>query len=618
MPHSKDILEKVKNLPMSPGVYLMKDSEGKIIYVGKSKCLRHRVPSYFQSPEKLNIKTARLAEKISDFDTIITANETEALILENELIKRHQPRYNILLKDSKTYPYIKISYDTPYPKISFVRKRSDDKAKYFGPYTSGNAASENIKTIQKLFRIASCTKEFAYGKALCRPCLDSHIGRCCAPCSGKITPEEYTELFKHAESFLKGETDELISKLEKRMEELAENLMFESAANVRDAINAIKVLNEKQKIVSSPEKESDVFGVFTGSAQCCVAILFVRNGKIIDKEQIFFTVNELAQEDALTDLLERYYAKREAIPKNIFVSFEVDEEERLRISESLSSLSGHKVNFVCPQRGDNKALCDLADTNAMQAAVQREKAFSKDENLLIKIMKLLCLESLPERIEAYDISNNGNKDIYCGMVVLKGGSFKKSHYRAFSIKSVKDAPDDYMSMKEALKRRLSYLADKSKDNTSFSEYPDLILLDGGKGHVNEIRTLCEEMQLPIAVFGMVKDDFHKTRTLTDGINEIGIAFDTSVFSFFYKIQEEVHRYSLSKMDSARRKTVKSSSLENIPGIGKQRAKLLLSHFRTIEAIKKASVKELCDVKGMSEPVAENVYLYYRQKPQNNN
>ena len=611
--HSKELLQKVKNLPMSPGVYLMKDASATIIYVGKSKCLRHRVPSYFQPPHRLNIKTARLAEKIRDFDTIITQNETEALILENELIKRHKPRYNILLKDSKTYPYIKISYENSFPKISMVRNRTNDKAKYFGPYTSASIANENIKTVQKLFGIAACSKDFVYQKQICRPCLDSHIGLCCAPCSGKISPEQYSMLFKNAESFLKGDTDNLVLQLEAQMNDYAEKLMFESAARARDAINAIKRLSEKQKIVSSPDYECDVFGVYTDGAQCCVAILFVRGGKVIDKEQIFFTQNELADEYALSDLLERYYVKCSCIPKNIFVSFEIDQNEQQRISDVLGIIANCKINLITPQRGQNKALCDLADTNAKESALQREKLFSKDERLLVKIAQLLQLESLPVRIEAYDVSNNGANDIYCGMIVLENSQFKKSHYRSFAIKSVINGADDYLSMKEALSRRLSYLENNDNSNASFGSLPDLILLDGGKGHVNEIKKLCYEKNLPIAVFGMVKDDFHKTRTLTDGINEIGIAADNSVFSFFYKIQEEVHRFTFSKMDNSRRKSVKKSQLENIDGIGKQKAKILLTHFRSVSAIKNATVQQLCDVKGISKTNAQNIFDYYNKK-----
>jgi len=530
MPHRKEIIEKVKALPACPGIYMMKDMNGKIIYVGKSKSLKNRVPNYFQPPERLDIKTKKLAENIFDFECIYTSSEAEALILENELIKRHTPKYNIKLKDAKSYPYIKITSAKPYPKIFIVRKRQNDNAKYFGPYPSGSAAQQIVKTVQKAFKIASCEKEFIFGTAICRPCLDSHIGQCIAPCTGKISPAEYAEVFGEIELFLKGEYESAIKAMELKMESAAEDLRFEAAARFRDRATALKSLAQKQKIISSPDKEQDVFGLFEGNALSVIAILFIRNGVVIDKEEILFSADEVSDKYSLYDLLERYYTKMEHIPKNIITSFDLGEEAEHELSLAFSEKSGYKVVVHHPEKGEKKAIADMAVANAEEIARLRASAFERDSKVLFKLAEELKLECFPTRIEAYDISNNGQNDIYAGMIVLEDGKLKRSDYRSFQIKSLLgEKQDDYASMKEVIARRIAYLNHEEKDVASFCEYPDLILLDGGKGHVSLIRTLVEEAGLSIPVFGMVKDAFHKTRTLTDGQNEISIAKDQSLF-----------------------------------------------------------------------------------------
>ncbi len=605
--------DKLRQLPLMPGVYLMKNSDGKIIYVGKSKCLKNRVSSYFQSSDKLNYKTQKLVEKIYTFDIIVTSSEAEALILENELIKRHNPKYNIKLKDAKTYPYIKIDLKKPYPVLELARKRNDKHGKYFGPYTSAIAAKDIIKTVEKTFRIPSCSKNFIYGKQICRPCLSFHLGQCVAPCTGKISSDDYSSIISDAEKFLKGDTVGVRKALEEKMLNASENLMFEEAASYRDSINNLAKLSEKQNVVSAPKNEEDYFGFFESDTISCIAVLKVRAGIISDKDTVFLSPDEICDNEALGDLILRYYDNFDLIPRRLFTSFNLGDDLNAELSHTLSLLSGHPVEVRHPEKGDKRKLCKMAISNAQEAASVRKSINEHDEMLLVKVAKLLSLECLPERIESYDISNSGESDMYAGMIVLENAKFSKNHYRSFSIKSF-SGQDDYSAMREALDRRILHIG--KDDDTSMTYVPDLILLDGGAGHVNTIKQLFEEHGIYIPVFGMVKDDYHKTRTLTDGINEISIAKDQSLFSFFYRIQEEVHRFTFSKMDSSRRKKVKSSSLTDIPMVGESKAKSLLSHFKTVTAIKNASLEQLTAVSGISESIAQSIIKYYNTENKN--
>ncbi len=609
-----ELVEKVKLLPYSPGVYMMKDNNGTIIYVGKSKSLRNRVSSYFQPPDRLNVKTAKLAENISDFSCIYTDTEREALILENELIKRHNPKYNIKLKDSKSYPYIKIS-NAAYPTITLARKRSVDKCKYFGPYTSSKAVGDIIETVNSIFKTADCKKKFEFGKAVCRPCLNYHIGKCIAPCTGKISSSEYKQIFDEVSDFLKGDYVKVISSLQEKMLSASENLKFEAAAQYRDRITALQKLNENQKILSDPNSDRDVFGIFESETICVIVILFIRMGRLIDKEQIFFSSDEITDEQSLFDFVMRYYSTKEAIPKNILLSFHIDDEMKDDLSAFLSEKASYKVDVTTPKKGIKHELTELACENAKQAVEQFSNNLNRNNKILIRISELLCLDTVPVRIEAYDISNNGDKNMYAGMIVVENGNFKKSDYRCFSIK-YQAGIDDYSAMREAISRRLTKYRDCKNgtvNDDSFSKLPDLILLDGGKGHVSVISDVIQGFGYPIDLFGMVKDSFHKTRTLTDGENEISIASHKDIFTFIYKIQEEVHRYTFSKMDNSRRKTVKRSTLENINGIGKEKAKLLMNHFGTLSKIKNASVDEISSVKSINEQTANKIFEYFHKK-----
>ncbi len=609
MTRSENFKDKLDTLPSFPGVYLMKNDKGKIIYVGKSKCLKNRVSSYFHS-SGLNLKTEKLVSNIYDFDIIVTRTEAEALVLENELIKRHTPKYNIKLKDAKTYPYICMSVKDGYPKLKLSRKRSDAKSKYFGPYTSSYAVNDIIKTVQKTFRIPDCDKTFKFGKRLCRPCLSYHLDNCLAPCTGGISPDKYTDVIQQIECILKGDSKSTIEMLEKKMHAFSEDMRFEEAAKCRDTINNLKKLGEKQAVVSTPKNEEDIFGYAETDTLSCVTVLKVRSGIISDKEAIFLSPDEINDTEALCDLIMRYYDNFDMIPRCIYTSFSIGQENEHELSKTLSSLSNHTVNVHHPERGDKRSLCKIAENNSFEAISTKLAIMKDSEKILIQLAQLLCLEVIPERIESYDISNSGNTSMYCGMVVLENAKFKKSDYRTFSIKST-DVQDDYSAMKEALERRLSHIG--NDDDNSMNVLPDLILLDGGSGHVNIIKELIHSMNLDIPVIGMVKDEHHKTRTLTDGDNEISIAKNQELFNFFYRIQEEVHRFTFSRMDSSRRKSVRGSVLAQIDGIGEARARLLLKHFGSLKAVKNASYDELMKVSGISESVATNIINFFEQE-----
>ena len=609
MTHS-ELREKVKLLPFAPGIYMMKDKNGKIIYVGKSKCLHNRVSHYFQPPSKLAAKTAKLSENIFDFECIYTSSEAEALILENELIKRHKPKYNIKLKDAKTYPYIKLSYEKAFPEISLTRTRTSNKARYFGPYVSSTNATDIIDTVSKTFAVATCGKEFEFGKRICRPCLFYHLGQCVGPCSGKISSTEYRDIFSEIESFLSGNYGVVIDELEKKMLSCAEKTDFENAARYRDRIAAVKKLNEHQNIITDPEKEFDVFGLYAGETSSAISVVFMRNGKVIDKEDYVFSSGEVLDDFEIVSFIERFYAGCGYVPKNIILSFSVNDAELKLLSESLNEKAEKTVNIIIPSRGDKKIYAEMAKRNAGEAVRQKAEALRRDDELLVKLASLLMLEVVPERIEAYDISNNGTEDVYGGMIVLENGKFKKNDYRLFAVKELNGTTDDYASMSEVLHRRLEYLCDKdSGRNSSFASVPDLILLDGGIGHVNKVKAVVADLHLNIPVIGMVKDDYHKTRTLTDGEKEISIAKDMGLFSFIYSIQEEVHRFTFSRMDASRNRKIKHSVLERIDGIGEAKAKILLKRFKSIQNIKKASVEELTSVSGITEELAGRILKY---------
>ncbi len=604
----KQLLEKANSMPLSPGVYIMKDREGRIIYVGKSRKLKNRVSQYFQNGEK-NLKTARMVAAVRDFEYFLCDTEMEALTLENTLIKQHNPKYNIRLKDAKSYPYIKIT-DEPYPRLIMTRKRERDRGKYFGPYSGVSTVFSVLDTLRTVLSLPSCNRRFPRDIGKERPCLYYQMGRCCGPCTGKVTPEDYAATVAMAADVLRGHTGEVKRRLTEEMYLHAEAERFEAAARCRDTIAALERLRQKQTVVASPDTEQDVIGYFGDDVASCVAVFYIRAGAVVDKEEFLAGGERILEEEGLGAFLCEHYRVREYIPKQILLSFPMDPEEMAGLSQYLSNLAGHKVTLRTPERGQGRTLCELVCSNAAEKARRYRLDAERDEGALVRLAELLELDGYPGRIEAYDISNLGAEHVTAGMIVCEDGKFNKADYRFFKIKSVEGAPDDYASMREALDRRLAHLQD---GEGSFGRLPDLILLDGGRGHVGVVRELMAERGLDIPVFGMVKDDFHKTRALCTEDGEISIARENAVFLLIYRIQEEVHRFTVSRMDAAKRKTLTHSTLTKIKGIGDAKAKALLAAFGGITGVKNATETELAAVKGISKADAEHIRAYYDTK-----
>ncbi len=600
----KRLLEKANSLPICPGVYIMKNSAGKVIYVGKSRKLKNRVSQYFQNSAK-NVKTARMVSLVDNFDYIVCNTEIEALTLENTLIKQYSPKYNIKLKDAKAYPYIKITNEE-YPRIIFTRSRANDKAKYFGPYSGVSTVFSVLSLLYKTLGIPSCKRKFPRDIGKERPCIYMQMKQCCGVCSGAVTKEEYDSLIRSAVDILKGNTAGARHALEEEMFKYAEAENFEAAIRCRNTIAALEKLAEKQKVVSSAHSNHDVVGLYVGEVCTAISVLNVRDGVLINKSDYVFSNDRVVDDSSLSSFLCDYYRGKDDIPSEILLSFAFEDEERELVQEYLKSLVGVNVEVKTPERGDKKALAGIAVNNAEQAALQFVSESEKSDTVLVSLAEVLGLEVLPTRIEAYDISNLGAEHKTAGMIVCEDGKLKKSDYRSFVIKNV-SGTDDYACMRETLKRRFAHLDDESG---SFADLPDLVLLDGGKTHVSTVREVLAEMGVDVPVFGMVKDEFHKTRALCDENNEISIAADRELFVFIYKIQEEIHRYTVSKMTAAKLKSLKTSSLEKIKGIGEKKARAILLKMGTLEAVKNATREELAQVKGVSAKDAENIYNYF--------
>lgn len=606
----KYLREKATLLPKSPGVYIMENADGKVIYVGKSRALKNRVSQYFHGSH--DAKTTRMAGSVRDFRYITCDTEFEALILENNLIKQYTPKYNILLKDAKSYPYIKVTNED-YPRIIMTRRRTEDGT-YYGPYSSASTINDVIKTIERTLGVPSCKRKFPRDIGKSRPCVYKQLGRCCGVCAGDVSKEEYNAIISCAKEMLKGNTSEVKKQLTERMLAAAEEERFEEAARLRDSLTSLSKLGQNQKTDLGPDTEYDIIALSTHEGCDCAAVLYIRNGTISDSEHFMFGADEITgastdeDESPFLSFIVNLYSLREYIPKEILLSFEMPENDRLLAGEYLTRKAGRKVTLRTPQRGETKRLCEMAEKDAIRHSETRRKREDSDERVLMSLASLLHLEVLPERIEAYDISNLGNEHITAGMIVIEKGRFKKSHYRSFKIKG-QETPDDYSAMTETIRRRLMNLEDKDE---SFSTAPDLILLDGGKGHVGVIRELMNELAMDIPVFGMVKDSHHKTRTITDEHDELSIAREPEVFRFIYRIQEEVHRYTVGKMTNAKLKSLKTSSLEKIKGIGPSKAKALLLHFGSLEALKNASKEDIIKVKGVNEANSDEIIKYFNQ------
>lgn len=604
----EELLQKANSLPLSSGVYIMRDRNAKVIYVGKSRKLKNRVSQYFQNSRK-SYKTEKMVALVEDFDYILCSTEIEALALENTLIKQYSPKYNIKLKDAKSYPYIKITAEA-YPRIVYTRTRSSDKSRYFGPFSGTATVFSVIDVIRKSLGIPTCKRRFPQEIGRERPCLYYQMGQCCGVCTGKVSEEEYNALIKCAADILRGNISSAVAELEEQMLEFAEKEKYEAAARCRDTINALKKLNEKQRVVAAPDVEQDVFGIYSDELSTCISVMYVRDGAVIDKADYVFGASTLTDSGSLASFLAEHYRQRDHIPKNILLSFELEDEDIQTLTEYFSQTAGRKISVRTPERGELHKLCQTVNDNAAERAKQYALDAKRDESALVTLAELLMLETLPERIEAYDISNIGAENKVCGMVVSENGKFNRSDYRSFNIKSVKGT-DDYASMREAIERRISHLL--SDSTGSFSKYPDLILLDGGRGHVSTVKEVLQNMGVEIPVFGMVKDDYHKTRALCTESDEINIAKYKSVFMLIYGIQEEVHRFSVSRMSNAKSKTLRRSSLENIEGIGKAKAALLLRELGGLAGVKSADESRLCAIKGIGAADARRIVEYFNSK-----
>ncbi len=606
----KELREKAMNLPIQPGVYIMHNSKKEIIYIGKAKALKNRVSQYFGSQNNHNAKVRRMVENVDYFEYIITDSEFEALVLEASLIKQNKPRYNILLKDDKGYSYIKISKE-PFPRITEAKK-PDSTGEFIGPYTSSYYVKNAVDQTVKIFKLPTCGKKFPedFGKG--RPCLNFHIKQCCGLCRGKISEKEYNETIKEAAAFLKNGTTISIKELEKEMLEAAENLEFERAAKIRDRITSVKRMSDKQKVVASKVREQDVIALFADGTDGCFQVFRFSNGMLYDRET--FLIKDIGDENtAFSEFILQYYAMRDRIPPCLTTEREVDDSEN--IERWLSDKAGRKVVIFAPQRGERMQLVTMCKNNAAEVLAQSKNSQGKQYAVLKELGELLGLKKVPVYIESYDISNLAGTENVAGMVVFENGRPLKSAYRKFKIKSF-EGQDDYASMNEVLTRRFEEYHKLKNTGEGFGRLPDLILLDGGKGQISSVRPVLKEAGVDVPLFGMVKDDKHKTRAITDGEGEIELKSIRSTYTFVSEIQEEVHRFAIGYHHQRRSNSTFKSSLTDIEGIGTTRAKNLLKHFGSIKNIKEAELEELENAPGMTRNAANAVYTYFHREDEN--
>ncbi|MBQ3022091.1 MAG: excinuclease ABC subunit UvrC [Clostridia bacterium] len=606
------IAEKLNKLPQKPGVYTMKDASGRIIYVGKAKSLRARVRQYFQKNANHSVKTSVMVSKIHDLDYIICDSEMEALVLESNLIKENKPRYNILLKDDKHYPYIKITINEEYPRMLYVRKIENDGARYFGPYPSGYSIKETMELLKNIFMLPHCKKQFPRDLKKERPCLYFRMGRCSGICQGSTNPDEYKKIFKNIIRFLEGKDEEVLLSLEEEMRVASQNLEFERAALLRDRIASVKRLGETQKVITESGGDIDVIAVASADSLSSAEVFYIRGGRLIGRDSFDLSDAVNHEEEALlTEFLPRFYSRDNFIPETILLSHDVEDAKSLE--EYLSQKRGKRAYMKVPVRGDNKKTVDMAYNNALKN-IENYKTTKVREKLIqasvTELARILKLDVIPDRIESYDISHTGGSDSVASMVVFENGRPSKKKYRRFRIKTVEGA-NDTASLREVIYRRFTHES-REKDG-KFSRLPDLILLDGGKGQLSAILALFEEIGADVPVFGMVKDDKHRTRALLGEDGEVYLNPVSSVYNLVANIQEEVHRFAIEYHRSMHRKNTIESELEKIEGIGKQKRIALLKHFKSIAKIKTASVSALAEVKGIGQKDAQNIFEYFNQK-----
>ena len=598
-----ELKEKAHSLPLKPGVYIMQNAQSTVIYVGKAKALKNRVSQYFQDSAAHTEKTRAMVSQIDHFDVIIADSEFEALVLECSLIKRHQPRYNILLKDSKGYPYIRLSGES-YPKFSLASKAADDGARYFGPYAGRQSTQGIIDALRTALRLPSCGKRFPRDIGKERPCLNYHMGKCDGYCRGEELKEQHDQAIAQAVSLLEGRFKDVRRDLTAEMERAAEELRFERAAELRDRLQAIELLGKRQKVIAGSLADTDVASFFRGTAKSCFVVLHYLDGSLAAKDfDLLETPMEEEEGAVLSSLLREFYVGRTRLPKQILIPCELPDQ--VPLTRMLSEQVGSRVELVTPQRGAKMDLIKLANQNAreeVERATTREERRSK---LLEALGKMLSLELPPRRIESYDISNTGASDIVASMVVYVDGRPLKRDYRRFKLKDM-DGPDDYASMEQVLTRRFRRYLDGDE---KFSDRPDLLLIDGGHEHVKVAARVLEAMNLEIPAFGMVKDDRHRTRALVhpDG-REIGIQSIPAVFALIGQIQEETHRFAIEYHRQLQAGHVKTSVLDKIPGVGEKRRQQLLKHFKTIKAIRGASLEQLQEA--VPKNTAQMVFDYF--------
>ena len=618
--------EELKKLPGKPGVYIMRDARDTILYVGKAINLRSRVRSYFRENIGRGPMIDKMVTLIARFEYIVTDSELEALVLENNLIKEHSPKYNTLLKDDKTYPYIKVTVGEEFPRIIFSREMKKDKSKYFGPYTSASAVKDTIELLNKLYNLRTCNRNLPKDIGKERPCLNYHIKQCPGPCQGYVDKEQYRQQIAGAMEFLNGNYSPIQKDLEAKMLAAAENMEFEEAAKSRDLLNSVKQVSQKQKITDSDLEDKDVLALYQDEDEAVVQVFFIRGGKLIGREHYYMThVSGEKKPQILEEFIKQFYAGTPFIPRELMLQYEIGDHEL--IEQWLTQKRGSRVYIKVPKIGTKEKLVELAAQNAKLILSQDKEKLKREEGRTIGAVKeiadLLGLESV-ERMEAFDISNISGFENVGSMVVYEKGKPKKSDYRKFRIKTV-SGPDDYACMREVLMRRFLHgmeegreLAEQNVDAVygSFTKFPDLLLMDGGRGQVNIALSVLEELRINIPVCGMVKDDNHRTRGLYFNNEELPIDTRSEGFKLITRIQDEAHRFAIEYHRSLRSKDQVKSVLDDIPGVGPARRKALMRHFKSLEEIRNAEVEQFLEIPEMNRGVAEEIYRYFRGEKSN--
>lgn len=608
-----DIKEELKKLPDSPGVYIMHDAADIIIYVGKAVNLKRRVAQYFQGREyERGPKIAKMISLIDHFEYIVVKSELEALVLECNLIKENRPKYNTMLMDDKTYPFVKVTLFEKFPRIFLTRKHSRDKAKYFGPFTNVTAVRDTLNLLRKVYPYRTCEKVID-GSRSDRPCLYCQIGQCSGPCSGKVTEEEYKKGIESIVRFLEGDSTEVKKLLTEKMMAAAEDMRFEEAQSYKNMLMGIDSMQQVQRVTSSDDANRDVIGLAQAGVRAITQVFFIRGGRLVGREHYYINAESTERKQAMTQFVKQYYGGVAVVPREILLSDEIEDAEL--IAEWLSEKAGAKVKITTPAKGDKQKLVELARSNA-ETVLKNDlekliREAAKTTGAVEELGKLLGINP-PLRIESYDISNTNGFDQVGSMVVYESGAPKKSDYRRFKIKTV-EGPDDYGCMREVLTRRFEHSKRELDENDSFAKLPDLILMDGGRGQVNIALSVIEDFALNIRVCGMVKDDNHRTRALLFNDEELDIDTHSELFKLITRIQDETHRFAIEYHKSLRSKEQVKSILDDIPGVGAVRRKTLMSSFESIEELKNASVEKLCELPNMNLKVAESIYEFFHKE-----